>query len=129
MANMSNVTHEDYAEQAKLLRAQLNHHARCYYVHDAPEIPDAEYDRLFQQLQALEAAHPALRTADSPTQRVIGQVLDGFAPVRHVDGGLLGPQLQLAPHPFVKSQGAGRCGVCFGADAQHRHHTCWRHSF
>jgi DNA ligase (NAD+) len=84
MANMSNVTHEDYAEQAKLLRAQLNHHARCYYVHDAPEIPDAEYDRLFQQLQALEAAHPALRTADSPTQRVIGQVLDGFTPVRHV---------------------------------------------
>jgi DNA ligase (NAD+) len=83
MTNMSNLPHEDYAEQAKQLRALLNHHAQRYYVHDAPEIPDAEYDRLFQQLQALEEAHPALRTADSPTQRVIGQVLDGFAPVRH----------------------------------------------
>ncbi len=84
MANMSNVVNEGYAEQAKQLRALLNHHAQRYYVHDAPEIPDAEYDRLFAQLQALEEAHPALRTADSPTQRVIGQVLDGFAPVRHV---------------------------------------------
>ena len=50
---------------------------------DAPEIPDAEYDRLFQELQALEAAHPELLTPDSPTQRVLGKVLDGFAPVRH----------------------------------------------
>ena len=54
-----------------------------YYVLDDPEIPDAEYDRLFRELQALEAAHPALLTADSPTQRIIGRVLDGFAPVRH----------------------------------------------
>jgi DNA ligase (NAD+) len=75
---------EDYAQHAAQLRALLNHHAQRYYVHDAPEIPDAEYDRLFQQLQALEAAHPELLTPDSPTQRVIGQVLDGFAPVRHV---------------------------------------------
>jgi DNA ligase (NAD+) len=75
---------EDYAQRAAELRTLLNHHAQRYYVHDAPEIPDAEYDRLFQWLQALEAAHPELLTADSPTQRVIGQVLDGFAPVRHV---------------------------------------------
>jgi DNA ligase (NAD+) len=74
---------QDYAEQAKALRALLQHHAQRYYVHDAPEIPDAEYDRLFQQLQALEDAHPELLTADSPTQRVIGKVLDGFTPVRH----------------------------------------------
>ncbi len=65
------------------LRAQLHHHAHLYYVLDAPALPDAAYDALFQELQALEAAHPALRTPDSPTQRVIGQVLDGFAPVRH----------------------------------------------
>ena len=50
---------------------------------DAPQIPDAEYDRLFTELQALEAAFPVLRTPDSPTQRVIGQVLDGFVPVHH----------------------------------------------
>jgi DNA ligase (NAD+) len=65
------------------LRAQLNRHAHLYYVLDAPEIPDAEYDRLFQELQAIEAAHPELLTADSPTQRVIGKVLDGLVPVRH----------------------------------------------
>ena len=71
------------AEQAAALRTQLHHHAHRYYVLDAPEIPDAEYDRLFRELQALEAAHPALLTPDSPTQRVLGRVLDGFAPVRH----------------------------------------------
>ncbi len=73
----------DYAQRAADLVAQLHHHAQRYYVHDAPEIPDAEYDRLFAELQALEAAHPELQTADSPTQRVIGQVLAGFTPVRH----------------------------------------------
>jgi DNA ligase (NAD+) len=81
---MSIMANEDYAQRAIELRTLLNHHAQRYYVHDAPEIPDAEYDRLFQWLQALEAAHPELLTPDSPTQRVIGQVLAGFAPVRHV---------------------------------------------
>jgi DNA ligase (NAD+) len=50
---------------------------------DAPEIPDAEYDRLFRELQAIEEAHPQLRTPDSPTQRVLGKLLEGFTPVRH----------------------------------------------
>ncbi|MEK8026302.1 NAD-dependent DNA ligase LigA [Pseudaquabacterium rugosum] len=71
------------AARAAALRAQLTHHAERYYVFDAPEIPDAEYDRLFQELQALESRWPALRTADSPTQRVGGAVLDGFTPVPH----------------------------------------------
>ncbi len=74
---------QDAASRAADLRAQLQHHAHRYYVLDAPEIPDAEYDRLFQELQAIEAAQPELLTPDSPTQRVIGQVLDGLAPVRH----------------------------------------------
>ncbi|TBO28760.1 NAD-dependent DNA ligase LigA [Aquabacterium lacunae] len=73
----------DPVAQAAALRQQLHHHAHRYHVLDAPEIPDAEYDRLFQALQALEQAHPELLTADSPTQRVLGQVLDGFEPVRH----------------------------------------------
>ena len=73
----------DPAERAAALRAQLQHHAHLYYVLDAPTLPDAEYDRLFGELQALEEAQPELRSADSPTQRVIGQVLAGFAPVRH----------------------------------------------
>jgi len=71
------------ADRAAALRAQLHHHAHLYYVLDAPVLPDAEYDKLFRELQALEAAHPELLTPDSPTQRVGGQVLDGFAPVRH----------------------------------------------
>jgi DNA ligase (NAD+) len=69
--------------RAAALREQLHHHAHRYYVLDAPEIPDAEYDRLFAELQALERAHPELRTPDSPTQRVLGQVLEGLAPVKH----------------------------------------------
>ncbi|MBW8843884.1 MAG: NAD-dependent DNA ligase LigA [Burkholderiales bacterium] len=72
------------AQRATELRAQLNHHAHLYYVLDAPELPDAEYDKLFQELQAIEAAHPELLTPDSPTQRVIGAVLSGLTPVRHV---------------------------------------------
>jgi DNA ligase (NAD+) len=71
------------AARAATLRELLQHHAHRYYVLDAPEIPDADYDKLFQELQAIEAAHPELLTADSPTQRVIGKVLDGLTPVRH----------------------------------------------
>ena len=71
------------AQRASSLRAQLQHHAHRYYVLDDPQIPDAEYDRLFAELQGIEAAEPALRTADSPTQRVVGQVLPGFTPVKH----------------------------------------------
>ena len=71
------------ADQAAQLRAQLHHHAHLYYVLDAPTLPDAEYDRLFKALQALEAAHPELITADSPTQRVGGKPLDSFASVKH----------------------------------------------
>ncbi|MDP2016747.1 NAD-dependent DNA ligase LigA [Hydrogenophaga sp.] len=71
------------AERAAELRAQLHHHAHRYYTLDDPEIPDAEYDRLFRELQAIEAAHPELLTSDSPTQRVGGRVLDAFTPVRH----------------------------------------------
>ena len=71
------------AERAAELRALLVHHAEWYYAHDAPEIPDAEYDKLFQELEAIEAAHPELLVPGSPTQRVIGSVLAGFTPVRH----------------------------------------------
>ena len=65
------------------LRRDIEHHNHRYYVLDDPELPDAEYDRLFQELQAIETAHPELLSADSPTQRVIGKVLDGLRPVRH----------------------------------------------
>ena len=65
------------------LHQQLHAHAHSYYVLDEPSIPDAEYDRLFKELQALEVQHPELLTPDSPTQRVGGKALDAFASVRH----------------------------------------------
>ncbi len=71
------------AERAAALHALLHRYAHAYYTLDAPLVPDAEYDRVFRELQALEAAHSELQSADSPTQRVGGKVLDGFSPVRH----------------------------------------------
>ncbi len=71
------------ADRIEALRAEIHHHNYCYHVLDAPEISDADYDALFDELQALEQAHPDLITPDSPTQRVGAAPLDGFAQVRH----------------------------------------------
>ena len=76
-------TAADAAARAAALRAEIARHDHAYYVLDAPTIPDAEYDRLFRELQAIERAYPALRSADSPTQRVGGKALAQFATVRH----------------------------------------------
>ncbi|MCX7205174.1 MAG: NAD-dependent DNA ligase LigA [Proteobacteria bacterium] len=70
-------------EQAQSLRKQLHQYAHEYYVLDAPTVPDAEYDRLFRELQALEIAHPELATPDSPTLRVGGKPLPQFDSVTH----------------------------------------------
>jgi DNA ligase (NAD+) len=71
------------SERAAVLRGILHRYAHAYYTLDQPEVPDVEYDRLFRELQALEAAHPELLSPDSPTQRVGGAVLDAFAQVTH----------------------------------------------
>ncbi len=71
------------AERAAELRTILEHHSRLYHVLDTPQIEDHEYDKLFAELVALEEAHPALVTPDSPTQRVGGAPLDSFSKVRH----------------------------------------------
>lgn len=73
----------DPASRAAFLRAEIERHNHAYYVLDAPTIPDAEYDRLFRELQEIEATHPDLRTADSPTQRIGGAPLPEFRQVRH----------------------------------------------
>jgi DNA ligase (NAD+) len=70
-------------KKVKTLRHEIERHNRLYYVEDAPEITDAEYDKLFRELQALEDRHPALRSADSPTQRVGSAPLTEFGEVRH----------------------------------------------
>ena len=73
----------DAAKRKAQLRAEVERHNHAYYVLDAPTIPDAEYDQLFRELQTLEAQHPELLSADSPTQRVGGTPLKSFAQVQH----------------------------------------------
>jgi len=90
----------DQARVAELHRL-LHHHAHRYYVLDEPEIPDAEYDRLFRELQAIEAAHPELVTPDSPTQRVGGKPLAQFASVRHAV-----PMLSIRTETDTEASGA-----------------------
>lgn len=70
-------------KRIKELRTLLEYHSRKYYVEDAPEIPDYEYDRLYRELQELEAAHPEFDSPTSPTKRVGGAVLDKFEKVTH----------------------------------------------
>jgi DNA ligase (NAD+) len=72
------------AQRAEELRRELEHHGRLYYVLDQPEIGDDEYDALLDELRRIEDEHPDLRTPDSPTQRVGGQVLSRFEPVKHL---------------------------------------------
>lgn len=72
-----------FAQRTEQLRAELRQHNYNYYVLDEPTIPDAEYDRLLRELQAIEAEHPELRTADSPTQRVGNAPLSAFSQVKH----------------------------------------------
>lgn len=71
------------AERARALREEIEKHNRQYYVLDAPSIPDAEYDRLFRELQQLESEYPELAAADSPTQRVGAAPLPEFRSVAH----------------------------------------------
>jgi DNA ligase (NAD+) len=88
-------------ERAQALRRELQQHAHQYYVLDAPEIPDPEYDRLFQELQSIEAAHPDWVTPDSPTQRVGGAALAQFASVRHAV-----PMLSIRTETDTQASGA-----------------------
>ena len=79
----SNNSAREAPAQIQSLREQIEQHNYRYYVLDDPTVPDAEYDRLMAELRALEAAHPALITPDSPTQRVGGEPLEGFDKVGH----------------------------------------------
>lgn len=76
-------TPTDAARRIRELQEEIRHHDYLYYVLDRPEISDAAYDRLFEELRELEAAHPALVTPDSPTQRVAGEPRQGFSTLRH----------------------------------------------
>ncbi len=83
MSKSQTSTPQTPEEEIAALRQQIVHHEHLYYVLDAPEISDAQYDRLMNRLKALETEHPGLLTPDSPTQRVGGKPKDGFAKVGH----------------------------------------------
>jgi len=88
-------------QRARALAEALEAHNYHYYVEDAPQVSDAEYDALFRELQALEADHPSLVTPDSPTQRVGGKPAAEFAPVRHAV-----PMLSIRSETLTGSGGA-----------------------
>ena len=83
MANESAAAALSPQQRIDALREELRHHEYLYYVQDAPEWTDAQYDARMNQLRALEAEHPELLTSDSPTQRVGGKPKEGFAKVAH----------------------------------------------
>src|SRR5438552_3441599 len=80
---LRDMTRADAAQRITELREQIHHHDHLYYVEARPEVSDAEYDALMRELRELEARHPDLVTADSPTRRVAGQVAAAFVPVEH----------------------------------------------
>src|SRR5438067_3755182 len=71
-------------QRLKELRDAIRHHEEQYYIHSAPEISDEQFDTLLHELEKLEAEHPDLVTPDSPTQRVGGRLVEGFATVEHL---------------------------------------------
>lgn len=75
---------EELRRRCRALAAEVARHDRLYYLYDAPEIADDEYDRLYRELESLERAHPEVADPNSPTQRVPGGVAEGFAEVRHL---------------------------------------------
>ena len=94
------------AQRVAILRAEIEKHNYQYYVLDNPLIPDAEYDRLFRELQQLEVQHPELTAPDSPTLRVGGKPLDAFAPVRHAV-----PMLSIRTETDISDEGANAFDV------------------
>ena len=102
-ATFDNNDHQKKAlqERVQVLHQALHLHAHSYYVLDEPSIPDAEYDKLFAELQNIEVAHPELRSADSPTQRVGGKPMAQFATVRHAV-----PMLSIRTETDTEASGA-----------------------
>src|SRR5438309_2234414 len=82
ISSMATAT-KDIEKELETLRDEIRYHEHCYYVLDDPEISDAEFDKLMDQLKKLETEHPELVTPDSPTQRVGGKPREGFVKVRH----------------------------------------------
>jgi DNA ligase (NAD+) len=110
------------AERADQLRRLIRHHEERYYVLADPEIDDEAFDRLVEELDALEAAHPELVTPDSPTQRVAGRPVEGFATVDHaepmlsLDNGYSEDELRAFDERVRKGLGQPDAGVGYFAE-------------
>src|SRR5687768_17352066 len=94
---------KDMSARVRWLHQEIERHNRLYYIEDAPQIPDAEYDRLFRELQDLEARYPELASADSPTQRVSGAPMKELATVRHER-----PMLSIRTETDTEDSGAAK---------------------
>jgi DNA ligase (NAD+) len=104
------------------LRERIRHHEEQYYIHNAPEIADEEFDRLLHELERLEAENPDLVTTDSPTQRVAGRPVEGFATVEHVvpmlslDNAYSDDELRAFDERVRKGAGLGEAPVAYVAE-------------
>ena len=109
-------------ERARELRAAIRHHEERYYIHNDPEISDEEFDALLHELEKLEAAHPDLVTPDSPTQRVGGRSVEGFATVDHLvpmlslDNAYSEEELRAFDERVRRGAGAGDAPVAYVAE-------------
>jgi DNA ligase (NAD+) len=109
-------------QRLKELRDAIRHHEERYYIHNAPEISDEEFDRLLHDLERLEADHPDLVTSDSPTQRVAGRPTEGFATVEHLvpmlslDNAYNEEELRAFDERVRKGAGLGAGDVAYAAE-------------
>ena len=109
-------------QRLKELRDAIRHHEERYYIHAAPEISDAEFDRLLHELEQLEAEHPDLVTPDSPTQRVAGRPVEGFPTVEHLvpmlslDNVYNEEELRAFDERVRKASGIGDAAVAYVAE-------------
>jgi len=109
-------------ERLKELREAIRHHEERYYIHNDPEISDEEFDSLLHELERLEAEHPDLVTADSPTQRVAGRAVEGFEQVDHLvpmlslDNAYDEAELRAFDERVRKGAGVGELGVAYVAE-------------
>src|SRR6266545_4156867 len=109
-------------ERMRELREQIRRHEELYYLHSAPEISDAEFDRLLHELERLEAENPDLVTPDSPTQRVGGTITEGFATVEHLvpmlslDNAYDEEELRAFDERVRKGAGLGDAAVAYVAE-------------
>src|SRR5438874_2450064 len=109
-------------QRLKELRDAIRHHEERYYIHSDPEISDEQFDTLLHELERLEAEHPDLVTVDSPTQRVAGRPIEGFATVRHLvpmlslDNAYNEDELRAFDERVRKGAGAGTESIAYVAE-------------